>query len=167
MARAARLAGELAPESGLSLRQIKAVQFKVRMACVVYAERPIDVALLVWLGFREAAGMKRDLHNLPAWVVSTSQLPRASLSPDAARKVIDKAEKKDETRWGQESHVMSSFVQETCPELKELPDARYPLPDDQNYFQSWRVLHFLAPHYIPDHEAMLAHVHKFAAPGTG
>ncbi|WP_415921580.1 P-loop NTPase fold protein [Tateyamaria sp. SN6-1] len=166
VARAARLAGELAPISNLSLRQIKAVLFKVRMACVVYAERPIDLALLVWLGFRDVGAADAFATKK----IKSLSFKRGFLTPYFA----DRLKQSSSFEMPDGSHFVSpdainSALSSEYSVLSRLPVERFVAYEKSAHrnSRSWDdVLFGLAPHYIPDHEAMLASVHKFAAPGT-
>ena len=166
VARGARLAGELAPVSGLSMRQIKAVLFKVRMACAVYKERPIDVALLVWLGFRE--GGKNDAFSI--YRIGELSFRRGFLTPFLAERLKQAAS----FRMPSGEHVtdpdgINEWLVSEYLTLASLPVERFIQfqRDSHRNSKSWDdILFGLAPHYIPDHEAMLASVHKFAAPGS-
>jgi len=51
--RAAQVAADLAPISGLSIRQIKRVVLRVELALRCYQEVPVDAPLLVWLSFND------------------------------------------------------------------------------------------------------------------
>lgn len=53
--RAAEVAAQMAPLSGLSMRQIKRVLLKVEVALRCYQEVPLDLPLLVFLAFKDAA----------------------------------------------------------------------------------------------------------------
>ena len=166
VARGARLAGELAPVSGLSMRQIKAVLFKVRMACAVYKERPIDVALLVWLGFRE--GGKNDAFSI--YRIGELSFRRGFLTPFLAERL----KQASSFRMPSGEHVtdpdgINEWLVSEYLTLASLPVERFIQfqRDSHRNSKSWDdILFGLAPHYLPDHEAMLASVHKFAAPGS-
>lgn len=62
--RAARLASQIAPKSGLSMRQIEGVLAKVDLVLRCYKDEPIDCALLVGLAFKVATP-KNENETLP------------------------------------------------------------------------------------------------------
>jgi len=72
--RAAEVAAQLAPLSGLSMRQIKRVLLRVEVALRCYQETPLDLPLLIWLAFTRTnlspSGNKNAVFNA---------LPRAFL----------------------------------------------------------------------------------------
>lgn len=153
VAAAARLAGEFAAAGGLSFRQIKRVLERVEMALRCYRDQPIDCPLLVCLAFDEVTGHSK-----------TPKLARAGLTPQKADGVINPTAR-DASFDREEKHRYSceKFVAETCPELTNLPDDRYRLPKTERgytYFDYAKVLRGLGPHYIPEHQAMLAAVHR-------
>jgi hypothetical protein len=158
VARAALLAGELAPESGLSMRQIKRVLDRVELACLIYAERPIDVALLVWLSFKDGAGLRFDELN--------TILPhRFNIIPSQAEEILARGNKirslKDNNDW---SNKQNFFIKENLSELLTLSNQQLRADEmNKDYFYWARVYQFLAPHYIPEHQAMLDAVHKLQA----
>ncbi len=149
--RAARLAGELAPQSGLSMRQLKRVLLRVEMALRCYKDQPIDCALLVWLAFRKVYADKQEIE------LSTSFLTRAGLPPDLAVVVGE------DTFGKRKQEKILTFVRKNCMELDDLSDDRYFLPDEQNYHWWAKIGIYLAPNYIPRHQAMLDAVHQIEA----
>lgn len=55
-------------------------------------------------------------------------------------------------------------AENSFPELISLSPAQTRSPDDGRNYHSWvRVYKHLAPHYIPEHQAMLDMVHKLQA----
>ena len=160
VARAAQVAADLAPVSGLSLRQIKRVLLRVRLALVTHTETPVDVALLVWLGFGGA--------ELIAQEKKPYVLARANITPSA---VETWAEPPDWRNWNEKrlqarGKQYREFIDSTCDALYSVPRDLYRFTDQgfRNSRDSGeRVLHGLAPWYIPEHQAMLDAVHKIAA----
>ncbi len=156
--RATQLAGQLAPLSGLSMRQIKRVLERVELACRIYAKRPIDVALLVWLAFKEGPGLSFDELN--------AILPhRFNITPSNAEDILAKGTKirarGSDRDW---SIKWNFFVEENLSELLTLSNEQLRTDEmNQNYYYWARVYQFLAPHYIPEHQAMLDAVHKLQA----
>ena len=88
--RAARLAGELAPLSELSMRQIERVKLRVELALRCYPEQPLDYALLVWLAFRDASVFKYENGHSMKRDTMKELLPRAQLTPDVSREIGSK-----------------------------------------------------------------------------
>jgi hypothetical protein len=154
--RAAQLAGELAPESELSMRQIKRVLERVELACLIYAERPIDVSLLIWLAFKEVANFN--------YTSLDNKLPkRMALTPSQGKNFPKAAPDwvaYEHERWARQS---DSTVKTDFPEFIDLSAMTFRSPDDKNYYLWARVYEHLAPHYIPEHQAMLDAVHKLQA----
>ena len=159
VARAAQLAGELATKSGLTMRQIKRVLERVELACRLYAERRIDAPLLVWLAFDQVVKSGGDQ-------LSTSILPRATISPLASEKLLDGRPTEDRPterrrRWEHEHNLV---IHESMPELLQLPRTVYRVPEPHRNYHDFILIHkYLAPHYIPEHQAMLDAVHKLQA----
>lgn len=61
------------------------------------------------------------------------------------------------------SNKMKKFLEVEAPELKNLPDDRYSIPNSK-HFEPWeKVGIYLAPNYIPRHQAMLDAVHQIEA----
>jgi hypothetical protein len=156
VARAAQLAGELAPESGLSMRQIKRVLERVELACLIYAERPIDAPLLVWLTISEASRLNFNqcAHILPKRFHMMS-------SPGESFGVINYGNiRSDLAGWADQRglNVRSAF-----PELSGLNLGAFRSLGDHNYYRSVELLDYLTTEYIPEHQAMLDAVHKLQA----
>lgn len=76
--RAAEVAAQMAPLSGLSMRQIKRVLLKVEVALRCYRDVPLDLPLLVWLAFEGSwnSAMAKDADQLGK-VLPRSSVPRA------------------------------------------------------------------------------------------
>lgn len=160
VAAAAELAAKIAPESGLSFRQIKRVVERVDLVAQCYRERPIDLPLLVYLAFREIA---RRVDGTLSF--SPDLFLRAKLTPESAAGLLTGGE--ISSRAEDERHYKrKKFIAENCPALKGLPPERYrmpPLPQGQSYHDWALVLQGLVPHYIPEHQAMLDAVHQLMA----
>jgi len=158
--RAGQLAGEIAPLSGLSMRQIKAVLLKVELACRCYGKEPLDLPLLVLLAFRSATG--RNEKN--QWKLSSSLLPRAALTPKNGAAELKSVEQEKKIGWAEKAqNDATQYVRETFPELMNLPPNLY-RPGSTDVHDPWRlVFEYLAPHYIPDHQAKLDAIYKLQA----
>lgn len=154
---AARLASTLAVETGLSMRKAKRLLLKVEVALRCYSDRPLDVSLLIYLAFKQEAGE----------VVTLDALPRAFLTPQDAEKRLYVPESdrfasfKNEDR---RDHELTRHIRDTAPELLKLPRERFKLPDNRDYKEWAMVFHYLAPHYIPSHEAVLNAVASVLVP---
>ena len=142
---AADLAQQLAPVSGLSMRQIKRVMTKVEIALRCHAEMPVDGPLLVFLAFAEAAG--KDKSDKPK--VASSFLPRAELLPEMKKRFYDSSGNFDK------NDTAYRFINKNCPELMRLPHDRYPRAPNGAEFVDWAKIANLAETYIPSHTAML------------
>ena len=150
---AADLAGEFAVERRLSFRQIKRVLERVEVALRCYRDRPIDCPLLVCLAFEEIVGTSKP-----------RKLARVQLTPDKAQAILTPTSYDGSSRAEREhAYACENFVNETCPELKSLLPERYqlaPLDRGRTYYDHFKVLKGLGPHYIPEHQAMLQAVHR-------
>ncbi|GLO74160.1 hypothetical protein MACH18_12400 [Phaeobacter italicus] len=153
--RAAKLASELAPISGLSMRQIKRVCLKIELALRCYSSVPLDAPLLVFLAFDEAIGRGQ---------LNDEYLPRVRL----VQSVVDRLEQKEASsiakhgRGGPLANGMEQFIRENCRELVGLPKDRYNLPDKRGY-HDWAEVMFLARTYLKSHKAVLDSVHQLSA----
>ncbi|WP_339762572.1 P-loop NTPase fold protein [uncultured Sulfitobacter sp.] len=156
VARAAELAGQLAPESGLSMRQIKRVLERVELACLIYAQRPVDVSLLVWLAFSEPLRLSFDRfgHILPKRFdfMSSSNVNFGMVSYPKKRSDLE--------GWASERALS---VRSVFPELSRLNLGAFKSLGDHNYYRSVELLDYLTTKYIPEHQAMLDAVHKLQA----
>lgn len=155
---AAQLAAQIAPESGLSFRQIKRVVDRVDLVARCYRQRPIDLPLLLFLNFDQlafgsrGAGLRDDF------------LPRAMFSPRAAKQQFERAIDGSAASRSHMQNECREFVDQRCPELFDIPDDRYGLlpPQRGGEWPDWyKVLAGLGPRYIPEHQAMLDAVHRF------
>jgi hypothetical protein len=138
---AAELAATLAPISGLTMRQIKAVLLRVELAMRCYSHEPLDAPLLVFLGFQDAAGKNRNGENK----INEKHLSRANLTPHKHQ------------RWKRSNDpqkLINAFLLEHDNTLLTLERDRYKFPGNQNYNELQKIL-FLTEHYIPTHRAIL------------
>lgn len=178
--RAARLAGELAPSSGLSMRQINRVYRRIELALRCYPEQPLDYALLVWLAFRDAT-IVRDVDgddNEDKSKVSNSPLPRAQLSPEFATGFLRELHATNDIsiRGFGDGSIGDPYFQRVLNEQREqkaqelfssqfsvlvnLPSERFRYSDARS--QGWeRVLVDLVRYYIPEHENVLNALHRY------
>ena len=155
---AAKLAGEIAAESGLSMRQIKRVIARVELALRCYRDRPLDLPLLIFLAFadvaRTADGKLRFDRKL---------LSRAALTPDRAADLLrdsDNYASVDGDRKRQ--YRCETFIRETCPELSGLAEDRYrmaPPPRGDRWLDYYKLLAGLGPRYVPEHQQILDAIH--------
>lgn len=158
--RAAQVAADLAPLSGLSPRQIKRVLLRVELAVRCYREVPVDVALLVWLGLLEMnSASLNGYFNI---------LPRASLLPEAIKKwdAPDNWRDWDDERIRRWRTQYRAFFEKFEDSFSGLTDDRFRLNDEsirrRPDFRE-KLLLGLAPWYIPAHQAMLDQVHNLVA----
>lgn len=157
---AAELAAKIAPESGLSFRQIKRVVERVDLVARCYRKRPIDLPLLVYLAFvdvsKRADGSVSFNHKV---------LPRAELTPERSTMLLTIDPAKPLKLRNATQHL-EEFTAQYCSVLLGLPPERYRMRSlalGQSYYDWALVLEGLAPHYIPDHQAMLDAVHQLMA----
>lgn len=161
--RARRLAGQMAAQSGLSMRQIKRTLERIELTLLIYKDRPIDAALIVWLAFKEV-GFKRSRETPEDLYARLSKefLPRANVTPELAKarsELLGKGTRLNDSQHNaslREEEILREF-----PEVLKISDEVCQVPNDQKDYFAWaRIYNFLAPHYIPDHQAMLDAVHK-------
>ncbi|NIY73983.1 NTPase [Marivivens donghaensis] len=145
---AAELAAKLAVASTCGMRKIKRILLKVELALRCYRDRPIDLPLLIYLAFEP---------HLP----SKDWLNRAALTPEVLvqyNRGWEKLNSHPNRAIADKRHEFgpSELRKLGVPELTDLPDDRYRLPEKNKDYQAWaKVILFLAPHYIPEHEKML------------
>jgi hypothetical protein len=158
------VAGEMAIESNLSMRQIEKVLLKVELALRCYRNEPLDLPLLLYLAFNQAVLQLPVEHRGGAYeaLANGKHLPRARLEPQRARELADKVEGNKRSE-GRDRYLAETFISENCPELVRLPIERYQLPDQRNYYDWAKVLIYLAPRYIPEHQSVLDSVRAFQA----
>ena len=142
---AAELTEKLSPASGLSMRQIKRVLMKVEIALRCHGHLYLDVPLLVFLAFRDVAGHQK---------IAEDMLKRVRLTPVVGKKFGD-------DRFGK-SNSYSEFVQTNGKDFLGLARERYNLPDDNQRYDDWAKLAFLAKVYLPLHESVLNAVYSSA-----
>ncbi|WP_299281171.1 P-loop NTPase fold protein [uncultured Tateyamaria sp.] len=158
--RAANLAGEIAPTSGLSMRQIKAVLLKAELACRCYGNEPLDLPLLVAMAFVSASPTENKV-TLKAFA---SKLPRVSLTPTRCSKLLERAVPRP-SEWQQvfDMNEIQQLLQNELTEMCHLHASMIAPQENRYESRSHRVPKYLAPHYIPDHEAKLDAVYKMQA----
>lgn len=149
--RAAEVAAQMAPLSGLSMRQIKRVLLKVEVALRCYQEKPLDLPLLVYLAFFGAAPEKLKIGSF---------LPRNALTPEKAAKLIDFSEYDD--GGGGRRRERDEFIEKVCSTLRNLDEDRYrlePPKGGRTYLKWGQILTGLAPYYLPEHQDVLDAAH--------
>ncbi len=147
--RAARLAGELAPLSELSMRQIERVKLRVEVALRCYPEHPLDYALLVWLAFRDAKGWSNG--------EIARYLPRSALTPQIGKEVENG---NMQSVGSGRNHGAESFIQKNCFELIGAQAERYARQDGRKWHNWHLVCVLIAADYIPEHENVLKALHQ-------
>lgn len=151
---AAELAAKLATQKALSMRQVEKVVDRLDLALRMYSSSPIDLPMLVYLELCRVAGV---LPITGQWV---SFFPRAKLTPEHGELISKVGDFRERT---QSAHRAERELRETAPEFFNLEKESYgiPKPDERDFYDWSKVSHFLAPHYIPSHQAMLEAVHSF------
>ena len=162
--RVGKFAFDLAPLSGLTIRQIKRVFLKVEVALRCYSGEPVDCAVLVFLAFSQVMNIQNALAELP----DELRLKRIDLTPERGEELT---EKMDEYGTVGRDFIRSAnkYISKNCPELLDLSIEVYgaPMLDDHRKYHDWAlVLKFLARHYLPRHQAMLDAVQELAIIGT-
>ncbi|MBU2934466.1 MULTISPECIES: KAP family P-loop NTPase fold protein [Pacificibacter] len=145
---AAELASKLALKTTFSMRKVKRLLLKVEVALRCYADRPLDVSLLIYLAFKHEAEE----------LVTVDDLPRAFLSPQEGENRLDVPEARTNASFrdeGKRDNELNRVIYEEAPELLKLPRERYQLPEEKDWKDWALVFKFLAPHYIPSHQAVL------------
>ncbi|MBU3034012.1 KAP family P-loop NTPase fold protein [Tritonibacter mobilis] len=179
IARAARLAGELAPLSELSMRQIERVKLRVELALRCYPEQPLDYALLVWLAFRDACNVKgKEGAEVSGKALPISdRLPRSQLIPELAAEFSGKLKAAGgvsvrgfsndplveqeliHKQYRERIQRAQKLLSDQFSGLGNLPSARFRCSSSRS--QDWeRVLLDLALYYIPEHENVLNALHR-------
>jgi len=153
--RATQLAGQLAPLSGLSMRQIKRVLERVELACRIYAKRPIDVALLVWLAFQDAA--------TPNVRFKVKLLTRSELRPTSVAPLLDMKKEHNSGTFMRMLRNHDVKLVEDFPELRVFIRNGTVRSANGEIIANGTMTENLVPHYIPEHQAMLDAVHKLQA----
>ncbi|WP_444462700.1 hypothetical protein [Rhodobacter capsulatus] len=94
--------------------------------------------------------------------LDASLLQRAGLTPEFALKLLEDIESDSDEQASRAIAQCNSFFSKFCPELLRLPSDRFKFEAVMySGAPGWeRVLHGLAPRYIPDHQAMLKAVHR-------
>ncbi|WP_299874042.1 P-loop NTPase fold protein [uncultured Sulfitobacter sp.] len=154
---AAKLAHELGPRSGLSMRQIKKTIERVDLCCRIYRSEYIDLPLLIWLAFTEGTEAN-DIQSK----FGKSTFPRSEMTPENGHQVMER-QNSNKTREGHGKYTakIDHEINAKYPEFLTLERHQMHIPDDgKDYFPWYCIYYFLAPHYIPDHEAMLDAVHR-------
>lgn len=144
---AAELASTLAVDCGFSMRKTKRILLKIELALRCYADRPLDVPLLVFMAFKDE---RPD-------IVKESHLPRSFLTPEEGKKRTELG-RNDLSRLNgeaQRDHELNALIIEKAAELLDLPEDRYAIPKGKNYKPWARAFIALAPHYIPSHRKAL------------
>ncbi len=150
VAAAAELAAKIAPECGLSFRQIKRVVERVDLVARCYRKRPIDLSLLVHLAFAQVGGR------------ATPMLERANFTPEAAVRYI----KRISNTWdATQCAEVVEYFRRKLPELLSLygHDAIVSGTFHTRTAVLTQMFQGLGDHYIPDHQAMLDAVHQLMA----
>lgn len=153
--RAAELAGELAVYSKFSIRKVKRILLKVEMALRCYADRPLDLALLVFLAYQ------RELRK----PLSSDFLARSMLTPEEGEGHMAQLENDERASFDGNNTIAAQLMRKGIEmmgrEIANLPIERYRVPDvSKNYYDWAKVYKFLAPHYIPTHQEALDVVAK-------
>lgn len=152
--RAARLAGELAPLSELSMRQIERVKLRVELALRCYPEQPLDYALLVWLAFRDA--MEESKYKALSSVFARS-LRRSSLEPEISEKIRIREWQDD--GLGRNGKA-EKFVRDNCQEMTGAQFDRYSEERGRSRADWYLICGLVAQDYLPEHENVLKALHR-------
>ncbi|KJZ23470.1 P-loop NTPase fold protein [Tritonibacter mobilis] len=168
--RAARLAGELAPLSELSMRQINRVYRRIELALRCYPEQPLDYALLVLLAFLETTffddeddkgkSQKRD--------AMSELLPRSELTPNRGLDLCEKHKKELRAATYRDKTPSAKFIDRSCFPFFGVEDiAAYKKLDDRYSEAHFGKLEVLSSNYLPDHKRVLHVPHLVDPEDTG
>jgi hypothetical protein len=156
--RAARLAGELAPLSELSMRQIERVKLRVELALRCYPEQPLDYALLVLLAFLEATFFddEDDKGKSQKRNAMSELLPRSELTPSRGLDLCEKHKNQlRESRYRNET-PNAKFIDRCCLPFFGAEDiAAYMKQGDRYSEAHFGELESLSANYLPDHKRVL------------
>ncbi|MBO9448802.1 NTPase [Tropicibacter sp. R16_0] len=156
---AAKLAGQLASMSELTIRQVKRIRLRVDLTIRCYSEQPLDYSLLVYLAFRAVISEAGQTFSS----AMSKTLSRASLTPEFG-KSTDHSVRQDVS--DSSARNANDVMRGNFPELATLPEDRYRLPDNQHNPKWAKVCIFLARHYVPDHENALNALRQFEVTGA-
>ncbi|GLP87774.1 hypothetical protein GCM10007921_33350 [Tritonibacter mobilis] len=160
--RAARLAGELAPSSGLSMRQINRVYRRIELALRCYPEQPLDYALLVWLAFRDAY---QDTRMTPVQGQFFEKLPRSRMSERTFQQLTNNALRSVHHTDIKRVQVLAneSFAALRKANVDDQALADFLRGSDLCSIFDVEILrlYFLSERYIPEHENVLNALHRY------
>ncbi len=168
--RAARLAGELAPLSELSMRQIERVKLRVELALRCYPEQPLDYALLVLLAFLEATFFddEDDKGKSQKRNAMSELLPRSELTPSRGLDLCEKHKKELRAATYRDKTPSAKFIDRFCFSFFSVEDiAAYKKLDDRYSEAHFGKLEVLSSNYMPDHKRVLHLPHLVDPEGTG
>ena len=181
--RAAQVAADLAPVSGLSMRQIKRVLLRVELALRCYQEVPLDVALFVALSFQGSnpTTLTKRLRLDQTPTVVGSALPRVQIDlidQTPNRSLGAMTELSPMGRLSSDAYLSGGSISRGPTKPKSsyrsgVPFMRYRDINVEEVLRSnypthsveWNELLVrcvkigLGPWYIPEHQAMLDAVH--------
>ncbi|MBY5986356.1 P-loop NTPase fold protein [Roseovarius atlanticus] len=153
--RAGQVAFDAITRCNPSMRQIKRTLERVELVIRCYPNEPMDLPLLLCIAFHEVG---RDHFS------RNDVLSRSSLTPERGRELVqridDPKREWDPKRERRVRAELEEIVRTEYPELLQLPEERFELPDEEPYYPYWRVINFLAPRYLLSHDAMLSAVHQ-------
>jgi hypothetical protein len=151
--RAAELIARIVEGNGpdrISMRQIKRVVDRLELVLRCYPGTPIDLPLLVKLCFT-------GQFDLP---VSVGELSRRRLIPELHEIYFNREGGFVTSKYGHDlssGHDIRQFIEQNCAELLTVAQGHGPY-DPVSLFMSNNIRS-----YIPDHQAMLDHVHRLQA----
>jgi hypothetical protein len=134
----------------ISMRQIKRVVDRLELVLRCYPGTPIDLPLLVKLCFTG----QRDLP------VSVGELSRRRLIPELQEIYLNKDQEFVTTKYGNDlksGRDIRQFIEQNCAELLTVARGHGP------YDPVFLFMRNNIRSYIPDHQAMLDHVHRLQA----
>lgn len=168
--RAARLAGELAPLSDLSMRQIERVKLRVELALRCYPEQPLDYALLVLVAFLEATFFddEDDKGKSQKRNAMSELLPRSELTPSRGLDLCEKHKKELRAATYRDKTPSAKFIDRFCFSFFGVEDiAAYKKLDDRYSEAHFGKLEVLSSNYLPDHKRVLHLPHLVDPEDTG
>lgn len=155
---AAELATQICSQGRFSVRQIRGAILRVDLVTRCYQRKAIDLPLLVALALCSLD--KTEQIHVNAF------LPRARLTKKFGEESLARVDRVEGVRRAKNIDQIRAMLPNFSQDLYELDDTIYALPTGQRAqdVPKWELMvRYLAPHYIPSHQAMLDGVARLQA----
>lgn len=155
---AGEMAGRIAQDHDVSFRRVERVLLKVETALRLYADRPLDVSLLLVMAFEDAIGPSLETKRY---------LKRSELTPEMGEKIREDFETTPRSMSEGEAFFprLQHQEKERFGPLYHLPLERYGEGVQENTFPVAKVFLYLAPQYLPSHRDVLDAVAEILVDG--